>query len=220
MRRYEQIFLIPLFILGLSCSALWLFAEISHCHATLLVEQTLVKKLPNPESLSDVLKNYPSPDHEILSGKYLFYSSLLAVGAAKRKDLPEPIRLQWLQQANRHLPAALFREPANSNAWMYLAYTTWLLEGPDKGVINALRMSIYTSPENKQILMWRVKLACQNLDFWDTNFRHLMLRQLFLAWQVDPKSLVKLAGEFQLTELIREALSKEHDELARFENLN
>jgi hypothetical protein len=220
MRRYEQSFLIPLFILGLSCSALWLFTEISHGHATLLVEQTLVKKLPNPESLIEVLKNYPSPGREMLSGKYLFYSSLLAMGAADRQDISKPLRLQWLQQANLHLPAALLREPANSNAWMHLAYTGWLLGGPDKNVINALRMSIYTSPENKQILMWRLKLACQNQAFWDDNFRHLMLHQLFLAWHVDPTSLAKLSGKFQLTELVREALSKEPEELARFENLN
>jgi hypothetical protein len=220
MQRYEQVFLIPLFLLGLSCSTLWLFTEISHFRATFLVEQTLVKKLPNPESLSEVLNSYPSPDHEILSGKYLFYSSLMAIGAANRTDLSKPIRLQWLQQANRHLPIALLREPANSNAWMHLAYTSWLLEGPDKNVINDLRMSIYTSPENRQILMWRVKLACQNQEFWDTNFCHLMLYQLLLAWHVDPKSLVELAKEFHLAELIREALSKEPEELARFENLN
>jgi hypothetical protein len=220
MRRYEHILLFPLFLFGLGCSAFWLHSEISHFHTTLLVEKTLVKKLPDPHSLNKVLNHYPFPDQEILSGKYLFYSSLLAIGAAQRTDLPKTIRLQWLQQANQHLPAALSREPANSNAWMHLAYTAWLLKGPDKNVINALRMSIYTSPENRQILLWRVKLACQNQLFWDADFRHLILHQLGLAWHVDPKSLVELAGEFKITELIQEALSKEPDHLARFKQLN
>jgi hypothetical protein len=219
MRRYEHIFLMFLLLPTLSFSALWFWTELSHSQASHLVEQTLVKKIPASNALMDVLTDYPNPSMEILAGPHLFYSSLLAIGAAKRTDISESTRLQWLKQAKDHLPSALLREPANSNAWVHLAYTTWLLEGPGTNVMDALRMSIYTSPENRQVLLWRLNLACQNQEFWDPGFRNLLPHQIVMAWHLDQKSLAEMTGEFHLTDLVKESLANDPEELARFEKM-
>jgi hypothetical protein len=218
MRRYELAFLMLLFLTALSSASIWLWTEISHYRASVLNEQTLNGKTPSSEALMNVLSAFPNPQMDFLPGKHLFYESSIAVGAADRPDLPEPARLQWLNQAREVLPAALAREPANSHAWVNLAYTTWLMEGPGQNVIESLRMSIYTAPANTQILLWRLEMAGENRDFWDAGFRDLLSHQIVLAWRYAPKDFTKMAVAVHMDDLVREALSNDPAELARFES--
>jgi hypothetical protein len=217
MRRYEHAFLMILFLAALSCSGVWLWTEISYHRVSVLVDQTIVGKAPSPEELFDVLAKFRNPRSEILPGNHLFDESTLAIGAAERLDLPEAKRLQWIKQTRESLYEALMREPANSRGWMYLAYTTWLMDGPGINVVKALRMSIYSGPANRQILLWRLKLAGLNRDFWDSDFRNLLKGQIDIAWDNDQKSFAEIADTFHLKDLAQKTLSDNPEELARFE---
>ena len=150
---------------------------------------------------------FPFPSRDILPGKHLFYGSTLAVAAADLSAVPEPLRMQWLAQARQALPDALAREPAHTHSWVHLAYTEWLFSGPNSKSVDALRMSIYTSPADRQISGWRLKLAGLNRTFWDAGFEELLAGQVILVWQREPKTLVEIASTHHIEDLVRHVLS-------------
>lgn len=219
MRRFETFVILIAAITALGASGLWLRTELSHHRETVLVDRMLNGKSLGIGALKRVLMNFPFPSHDILPGKHLFYGSTLAVAAADLPDLPEPLRLQWLDQAGKALPAALAREPAHTHSWVHLAYAAWLFNGPNRKSIDALRMSIYTSPADRQILIWRLKLAGLNKEFWDAGFRELVSGQTALAWRHAPKSLAEMAASHHIDDLVRQTLANDPAELARFESL-
>lgn len=181
LRQFENILILLIILAGLAASGTWLWTEWTHRRETILVERLLTGKPLTPGGLSRTMEEFPAPDHEILPGNHLFYASTLAVAAADMPDLPQAVRLKWLQQAQNALPHALAREPAHAKAWAYLAYIEWLLAGPNQQSVEALRLSIYASPADKQILLWRLKMADWNKEFWDDDFRGLLQRQAAIA---------------------------------------
>jgi hypothetical protein len=205
-----------IFFVALSSAGVWLWTEITYHRASILVDRILSGKSPGTKALIGVLSALSGSQHEILPGKHLYYESILAIAASDISELPKATRLQWLKQARKGLIVALMREPANSHAWVHLAYITWLFNGPGKNVVNALRMSVYTSPANSQLLAWRLKLAGLNRDFWDPSFKDLVSRQIILTWRHSPKALAEIAGESHLGNLVRETLSKDPAEMIRF----
>lgn len=218
-RTNEPAFLMLFFITALAAAGVWLWTEVVHHRESLLVDQVLSGKTPDTDALAEVFSSNMESRKDILPGRYLFFPGILAVAAADIPDLPEAVRLHWLKLARQGLPAALMREPANSRAWLYLAYTTWLFDGPGPSVNDALRMSIYTAPADSQILLWRLKLAILNKNFQDGNFNDLLLRQIQLAWCLAPKSLARIAESYGIETLVRQALSTDPEELARFEGM-
>ena len=141
------------------------------------------------------------------------------MAAADLPGLSESIRLQWLDQARTTLPGVLAREPAHTNAWVHLAYTEWLSKGANPKSVDALRMSIHTSPADRQILLWRLKLAGLNRNFWDNGFKDLILGQAALAWQYAPHSLAEIAQTYHVDDLVKQVLPDDPAEVVRFERL-
>ncbi len=217
MRRLEFATIMISILMALGAAGLWLYTEWSHHRTAVLMDRLLTGKPPGQTALKNALEPFPCPQGEILPGKHLFYAGTLAVTAAENQDLPTVTRLQWLSQARNALKEALMRDPARPHSWTHLAYAAYILDGPCREAIEALRMSIYTSPADKQILLWRLKLAGSNRDFWDHGFHDLVLRQITLAWQHYPKPLAKMAEKHNIGDLIREMLRNNPDELDRFE---
>ncbi len=219
MQRLELSVVMLAILTALAASGLWLWTEYAHHRAAVLVERVLTGKPLDAADLRAALSDLPSPSMQILPGKHLFHAGTLAVAAADHPDLSETVRLQWIKRAKDSLPDALAREPAHAHAWTHLAYTAWLLDGPNPTSVNALRMSIYASPGDAQLILWRLKLADANRAFWDSGFQDLIGRQATLAWHRDPRSLAKFAVSQDLIPLISESLSHDPEEQSRFERL-
>lgn len=219
MRHLELSVIMLSILAALAAAGLWLWTEWSHHHAAVLVDRILTDKPLDTLDTVDVLADFPSPYYEILPGKHLFYGSTLAVAAADLPEHSEATRLKWISQARKALPVALAREPAYTHAWVHLAYAEWLDKGANQRSVDALRMSIYTSPADTQLLSWRLKLAGLNRDFWDPGFQDLVLRQVALAWRHNPKSLSEIATAYHIDDLVRQTLSDDPMELARFNAL-
>lgn len=109
--------------------------------------------------------------------------------------------------------------PANPFAWTRLAYVEFLKSGPSASVVPPLRMAINTAPYEPRLLFPRLELCFNVWPYLDAGVRDLVIRQVLFAWRNDADGLVILARDYHRVDLVRNALSKMPEELARFEAL-
>ncbi|MDI1284455.1 MAG: hypothetical protein PSV46_08660 [Reyranella sp.] len=120
-----------------------------------------------PATLSDVIAGIGALDRAVaadpVAGLYLLRSELVA-GAALAPDLGISLdqRIAWLRSAESDLVAGLGNAPARGVAWGRLAAVRQGLQGTSRGVVDALIMSIDTSPMLSSLWVARLQMISDN----------------------------------------------------------
>ena len=140
----------------------------------------------------------------------LGFERLAKQGQSERPDV---------ERVRRQQAEALRRAPVRPYAWARLAYLDLLLGGPPEQMIDSLRLSIYTGPNQRQLALLRLELAARAPASWDAGFRASLVRQPAPAWAVRPSQLARLAASDAILALTRDALLRDPEALRRFDAL-
>jgi hypothetical protein len=117
------------------------------------------------------------------------------------------------------LKKSLARAPADAFVWTRLAYAQLLLSGPSPEVATTLRMALQTAPYEPRLFAVRLELAFLAWPYLGPDDRDLVLQQVRWAWRHRRGELVGLARSLDRIDVVRAALSREPEELLRFEKL-
>ncbi len=136
---------------------------------TVVVQLRLFSELRGgqPVKLADIVAGIGALDRaaaaDPVAGSYLLRSELVA-GAALAPDLGISLeqRIAWLRSAEADLVAGLGSAPARGVAWGRLAAVRQGLQGTSRGVVDALMMSIETSPMLSSLWVARLQLISDN----------------------------------------------------------
>lgn len=125
-----------------------------------------------------------------VAGRYLQRSELV-VGAALEPGLEVSLeqRIAWLQSAESDLVAGLGGAPARGVAWARLAAVRQGLHGTSRGVVDALLMSIDTSPMLKTIWPPRLQLILDNWVAFTPEERERLGAYVVMMWRLSSDKL-------------------------------
>lgn len=125
-----------------------------------------------------------------VAGRYLQRSEVV-VGAALDPALPVTLeqRVAWLQSAESDLVAGLGGAPARGVAWARLAAVRQGLRGTSRGVVDALLMSIDTSPMLTTIWPPRLQLIVDNWVAFTPEERDRLGAYVAMMWRLSPDKL-------------------------------
>lgn len=123
-----------------------------------------------------------------VAGRYLQRSELV-VGAALDPALEVTLeqRVAWLQSAESDLVAGLGGAPARGVAWARLAAVRQGLRGTSRGVVDALLMSIDTSPMLTTIWPSRLQLIVDNWVAFTPEERERLGAYVVMMWRFSPQ---------------------------------
>ena len=117
------------------------------------------------------------------------------------------------------LKKSLARAPADAFVWTRLAYAQLLLSGPSPEVATTLRMALQNAPYEPRLFAVRLELAFLAWPYLGPDDHDLVLQQVRWAWRNRRGGLVGLARSLDRIDVVRAALSREPEELLRFEKL-
>lgn len=118
------------------------------------------------------------------------------------------------------LTSGLRVSPVNADGWRWLANIRLDYRTDRTSAASALRMSQYTGPFVRYLIVPRIRLALQLWDRMDESDRLLAYRQIRFAWRrISGKSVVALAVESSNPYPIRIALSANPDDLVEFDQM-
>ncbi len=125
-----------------------------------------------------------------VAGRYLQRSELV-VGAALTPDLGITLdqRVVWLRSAESDLVAGLGAAPARGVAWARLASVRQGLQGTSRGVVDALMMSIDTSPMLSTIWPARLQLIFDNWVAFTPEEREQLGAYVVMTWRLSADRL-------------------------------
>ncbi len=137
--------------------------------------------------------------------------ALLKLIQAEAGDIPEPERLQRLQESQRAQEASLARAPASTDGWARLTFARYALSGLDEASRDALAMSFRTGRLERAPMVFRVQLLLQEWEALDPAMRALgsaQIRQLARYHRRDLDALIDVyrASDRAGQEVIRAAL--------------
>ena len=110
--------------------------------------------------------------------------------------------------------------PVNADGWRWLANIRLDFRTDRTAAANALRMSQYTGPFVRYLIVPRIRLAFQLWDRLDESDRLLAYRQIRFAWRrISDKAVVALAVESSNPYPIRIALAANPQDLVEFDQM-
>lgn len=120
-----------------------------------------------------------------VASRYLQRSELV-VGAALTPSLNVTLdqRVAWLRSAESDLVAGLGSAPARGVAWARLASVRQGLQGSSRGVVDALLMSIDTSPLLSPIWPARLQLILDNWVTFTPEERERLAAYVVMTWRL------------------------------------
>jgi len=160
-----------------------------------------------------------SPEEALLSGAHLHIHSLVAADLyAALKEETENVH-DVLAEGIISAQTALGLEPADAYAWARLAYFLHELDGPSPQVLNALHMSVYTAPSDPDLIYWRLGMTVHNHTHWNEQDYAWILRQIRLAWSINPGKTSRIALENGFLALLKMVLAGDGPALNRLEEI-
>ena len=127
----------------------------------------------------------------------------------------EPILLD----AKKYLIEGLTISPVDPIAWYQLAYTESLLNQSIDQVINELRLSYYAGRVEPVYTMDRIKLSFLYYSNLPDDMKITLNQQINLAWQYDPKELIKYCvNNPEFNKIADTEISRSSDESIKFRN--
>lgn len=119
------------------------------------------------------------------AGRRLQRSELVAGGAlTPTLDITVQQRVIWLRSAEADLVAGLGDAPARGVAWARLASVRQGLQGTSRGVVDALLMSIDTTPRLNTIWPARLRLILDNWVAFTPQERVRMEAYVVMTWRL------------------------------------
>ncbi len=142
-----------------------------------------------PTRLSDIAAGIAALNRAVaddpVAGRYLQRSELV-VGAALTPSVEITVdqRVVWLRSAESDLTAGLGAAPARGVAWARLASVRQGLYGTSRGVVDALLMSIDTSPMLSPIWPTRLRLILDNWVAFTPPERQRIEAYVVMTWRL------------------------------------
>ncbi len=218
-RRLESAMILTVLALTLGLSVLWLFTAIQTWPAMQVERILAMGETPSSAQLATALEKSRGLDETLLPGPHLHYPALLIAKLDTLREGDTLPDVHLLGVASASLLQSLAREPVDTDAWARLAYFRYVLDGPSEKVIAALRLSIYTAPASRDLLVWRLALAVGNQAFWTPELWQMFRSQILLSWMDDPRRLIRTALAHDLLPLVRLVLAAEQGQLRQLEAL-
>jgi hypothetical protein len=216
----ELILILLSALIVLAISVVWLINSAGAWQAHQVERLLKNGHLLSRETLMRTLEKSRDLDKAFIPGSHLHAPALLAANIPMAsEDADQAVNQKILSDARESAKRALSREPADALAWAQLAYFIYVLDGPSKDALNALRMSIYMAPYKYNLIFWRLEMAALNADLWDDHMADLIRRQIFLAWKENPELLVEIATSYGLVPFAGEVISDDPEQSVLFENL-
>ena len=130
-----------------------------------------------------------------------------------------PGRTTLMAQAEKATVAGLARAPSQPSGWWRLAYLR-NQRSDMAGAVRALRLSFLAGAFVPSIMKPRLEFAFRLLPAMDGEMRSLLLRQIRLAWVVEPDFVTGLSARPELAPMVKEALEtmSEQDVSAYLQN--
>ena len=116
----------------------------------------------------------------------------------------------------RRLEAGLARSPINASGWRWLALAR-MTHKDTAGAANALRMSLYTGPHQRFVVVSRLRLLMQTWDQFPKTEREVIYKQIRFAWRSAPNGVIALAMDSRSLWPFRLALAARPRDLQAFE---
>lgn len=113
---------------------------------------------------------------------------------------------RWRAASRDATARGLAASPVRAGGWLRLAFLR-RQGGDDPGAARALRLSLLTGPVVPEVTGYRLRMAMALWPHLDRDTRHLVQRQIRLAWVIAPTSLSTLPGDEATTARLGEALS-------------
>ncbi|HEV7372226.1 hypothetical protein [Arenibaculum sp.] len=130
---------------------------------------------------------------------------------------PDAGNARLWERAEANLRAGLARSPASPHAWARLAQVQLVNGRPADEVVKALRMSLMTGRNERELALPRLAVGNQVRHAWDAEMTDEMLDQIRLAWHTHPQGLTRSAIRHGYADLARGVLVEDLKALARFE---
>lgn len=144
-----------------------------------------------PMALNDVSAGIAALGRAIaanpVAGRYLQRSELEG-GAALTNSLDISLagRMAWLKSAQADLRLGLAQAPARSIDWMRFAAMKQAIDGPSRGVIPPLLMSIDTGPWLEPVWPVRLRLIVDNWGYFTDGQKDQMKTYVSTVWRHAP----------------------------------
>jgi hypothetical protein len=207
-KTFQLLFITTIALVGFGLSSLWLGTAQKAWKADMLKRITNQgRRIPNM-LLLELWQKSENLDQTLLPGGHLHRPGLIAHLLLMDGTLPTELRSSVIDKGTEALCTALSREPADSLSWARLAWFRYLSKGAAPAVVAALRMSIYTAPAQKNLLLWRIHMAGLNLAYWDKDFEELLRRQIYLAWRISPARLNKAVTGTLMEKMVKETTTR------------
>jgi hypothetical protein len=145
-------------------------------------------------NLADVVAAIGALDRAVaadpVAGRYLQRSELVVGGALTPYfSITLDQRVAWLRSAESDLVAGLGAAPARGVAWARLATVRQGLQGTSRGVVDALMMSIDTSPMLSTIWLARLQLIFDNWVAFTPAERERLGAYVAQTWRLSTERL-------------------------------
>lgn len=125
-------------------------------------------------------------------------------------------RAESFRPVERRLEAGLARSPISASGWRWLAVAR-MTHKDAAGAANALRMSLYTGPHQRFVVVSRLRLLMQTWDQFPKDEREIIYRQIRFAWKHAPEGVIALAMDSRSLWPFRLALASRPLDLQTFE---
>jgi hypothetical protein len=205
-RQIQVLIIAVVALAGLVASGIWLWTGQKSWKAVMLERSINQDQKVSSQTLVKVWEHSRELDKTFLPGRHVHLPGLLSQLAVQDESLPQEIRAMALVEGHGSIHNSLARNPASSHSWSWLAWYSYLLNGPSEDVVSGLRMSIYTAPAKSSLIFWRISMAGLCRDFWDEEFESLIRRQINLAWRVSPGKLSSAMSGRDMEEMVIEIL--------------
>ena len=123
-----------------------------------------------------------------------------------------PERTALLARAEAQTAAGLAHAPSQPGVWLCLAFLR-NQRGDTVGALQALRLSFLSGGFVPTLMKSRLEFSLPLLPAMDSEMRSLLLRQIRLAWVVEPEFVTRLTGP-RVAPLVKEALETMSEEEA------
>ena len=151
----------------------------------------------------------------IVDGKT--FADLSVAKTARREILAETAHAELYKEISSLIHNSLSLSPANGRAWLHLAGAEDLINGDTKLKLDALTMSMLTSPVLPVQTFYRLEMAIASKRFKESGNDRLLFRQIRITHKLMPSKIVEFSAEsFEKIALFRAALASDPDIYDRY----